>query len=35
MLCMECGAKAENGFTTDVTELGNCSSGLFKGGIKG
>ena len=24
MLCMECGAKAEKGFTTDVTDLGNC-----------
>ena len=24
MICMECGAKAEKGFTTDVTDLGNC-----------
>lgn len=24
MLCMECGAKAEKGYTTDVTDLGNC-----------
>jgi YgiT-type zinc finger domain-containing protein len=24
MLCMECGARAEKGFTTDVTDLGNC-----------
>lgn len=24
MLCMECGAKAEKGFTTDVTDLGSC-----------
>lgn len=24
MLCMECGAKAEKSFTTDVTDLGNC-----------
>ena len=24
MLCMECGAKAEKGFTTDVTDLGYC-----------
>lgn len=24
MLCMECGAKAEKGLTTDVTELGDC-----------
>ena len=24
MLCMECGAKAENGYTTSVTDLGNC-----------
>ncbi len=24
MLCMECGAKAEKGFTTTVTDLGNC-----------
>lgn len=23
MLCMECGAIAEKGYTTDVTELGN------------
>lgn len=24
MLCMECGATAEKGYTTDVTDLGNC-----------
>ena len=24
MMCMECGAKTEKGFTTDVTDLGNC-----------
>lgn len=24
MLCMECGAKAEKGYTTSVTDLGNC-----------
>jgi len=24
MLCMECGASAEKGYTTDVTDLGNC-----------
>lgn len=24
MLCIECGAKAEEGFTTDVTDLGMC-----------
>lgn len=24
MLCMECGAKTENGFTTDVTGLEHC-----------
>lgn len=24
MLCMECGTKAEKGYTTDVTDLGNC-----------
>jgi YgiT-type zinc finger domain-containing protein len=24
MLCMVCGARAEKGFTTDVTDLGNC-----------
>ena len=24
MRCMECGAKTEKGFTTDVTDLGNC-----------
>ena len=24
MLCMECGAKTETGFTTDVTDLGSC-----------
>ena len=24
MMCMECGAKAEKGFTTDVTDLGHC-----------
>lgn len=24
MLCMECGAPAEKGYTTDVTDLGNC-----------
>lgn len=24
MLCVECGAKAEKGFTTDVTDLGSC-----------
>jgi len=24
MLCMECGAKAEKGYTTNVTDLGNC-----------
>ncbi|MCJ8020433.1 type II toxin-antitoxin system MqsA family antitoxin [Blautia sp. NSJ-159] len=24
MLCMECGAKAEKGLTTDVTDLGSC-----------
>lgn len=24
MLCMECGAKAQKGFTTDVTDLGSC-----------
>lgn len=23
MLCIECGANAEKGFTTDVTDLGN------------
>lgn len=24
MLCMECGSTAEKGYTTDVTDLGNC-----------
>jgi len=24
MLCMECGAKVYKGYTTDVTDLGNC-----------
>lgn len=24
MLCMECGAKAEKGYTTSVTDLGSC-----------
>ena len=24
MRCYECGAKAENGLTTSVTDLGNC-----------
>lgn len=24
MLCMECGANADKGYTTDVTDLGNC-----------
>lgn len=24
MMCMNCGAKAEMGFTTSVTDLGNC-----------
>lgn len=24
MVCMECGAKAEKGYTTSVTDLGNC-----------
>lgn len=24
MMCMNCGAKAEKGFTTSVTDLGNC-----------
>ena len=24
MTCMECGAKTEKGFTTDVTDLGSC-----------
>lgn len=24
MVCMECGSKAEKGFTTDVTDLGTC-----------
>lgn len=24
MLCMECGAKAEKGYTTSVTDLENC-----------
>ena len=24
MLCMECGGIEEKGFTTDVTDLGNC-----------
>lgn len=24
MLCMECGAETEKGFTTDVTDLGMC-----------
>ncbi len=24
MLCMECGATAEKGYTTDVTDLGDC-----------
>ena len=24
MLCMKCGSSAEKGFTTDVTDLGNC-----------
>ena len=24
MLCMKCGSNAEKGFTTDVTDLGNC-----------
>lgn len=24
MMCMSCGAKAEKGFTTSVTDLGNC-----------
>ena len=24
MLCMECGAAAKEGYTTDVTDLGDC-----------
>lgn len=24
MLCMKCGGTAEKGYTTDVTDLGNC-----------
>ncbi len=24
MLCMECGAHADKGYTTDVTDLGEC-----------
>ena len=24
MLCMNCGSNVEKGFTTDVTDLGNC-----------
>ena len=24
MVCMECGSNANKGFTTDVTDLGNC-----------
>ena len=24
MVCMECGAKAEKGYTTSVTDLSNC-----------
>lgn len=24
MVCMKCGAKAEKGYTTSVTDLGNC-----------
>ena len=24
MLCMKCGGAAEKGYTTDVTDLGNC-----------
>ncbi|MCD7955926.1 MAG: YgiT-type zinc finger protein [Lachnospiraceae bacterium] len=24
MLCMECGGAAEKGYTTDVTDLGDC-----------
>lgn len=24
MLCVECGGTAEKGYTTDVTDLGNC-----------
>lgn len=24
MLCVECGSKAQKGYTTDVTDLGNC-----------
>lgn len=24
MLCMECGATAQKGYTTDVTDLGDC-----------
>ncbi len=24
MLCMKCGANADKGYTTDVTDLGNC-----------
>ncbi len=24
MLCMNCGTNVEKGFTTDVTDLGNC-----------
>lgn len=24
MVCMECGAKAEKGYTTSVTDVGNC-----------
>lgn len=24
MICMNCGAKAEKGFTTSVTDLGSC-----------
>lgn len=24
MMCMECGAKAEKGYTTSVTDLANC-----------
>ncbi len=24
MVCMKCGVKAEKGYTTSVTDLGNC-----------
>ena len=24
MVCMECGARADKGYTTSVTDLGNC-----------